>query len=59
MKVQALFKGLGKKAAPAPAKSGGKKTAPAKKAAPAKTGGRKSTGGWLGSDSQNVALDKW
>ena len=60
LKVQALF-GLGKaKAAPAPAKKAGKAAAPAKKAAaPAKKSGAKTSGGWLGSDSQELSLSKW
>ena len=58
MKVQALFK-FGKPAAK-PATST-KKAAPAKKAAaPAKkaSGGSKK-GGWLGSGSGEIALEKW
>lgn len=53
MKVQALFKKASAPAKSAPAKKG--KAQPAKKAA----GGSKSTGGWLGSNTKNVALDKW
>jgi hypothetical protein len=49
MKVTALFKGA--KAAPAKKTT---KSAPAKKA-----GSGKTTGGWLGSDSQNLGLDKY
>ena len=50
MKVQALFKGSAK-AAPA------KKTA---KSAPAKkSSSGKSSGGWLGSASGDINLDKW
>ncbi len=49
MKVQAIFKG-GKTAA---------KPATKKASAPAKSSGSKKTGGWLGSGSQNVNLDKW
>ena len=53
-KVNAFFK---KAAKAAPAKKG---AAPAKKAAPAKpAGGKKKSGGWLGSDSQQLNLDKW
>ena len=59
MKTTALFK-FGKTAAPAkaaPAKAGkaAKKVA---KAAPKQSSG-KSTGGWLGSGSKNINLDKW
>jgi light-harvesting complex II chlorophyll a/b binding protein 5 len=50
MKVQSLFKG--NKAAAKPATT--KASAPAKKAA---SGGK--AGGWLGSGSQNLSLDKW
>ena len=47
MKVQALFKGASK-------------AAPAKKtAAPKKTSSTKSSGGWLGSASGDINLDKW
>lgn len=47
MKVQALFKGSSK-------------AAPAKKtAAPKKTSSAKSSGGWLGSASGDINLDKW
>jgi len=47
MKVTALFKGA--------------KAAPAKKAtkAPAKSSSGKKTGGWLGSNSQDLGLDKY
>ena len=48
MKVQALFKGSSK-AAPA------KKTT----AAPKKTSSGKTSGGWLGSASGDINLDKW
>jgi hypothetical protein len=50
MKVQALFKS-GKTAS---------KPAPAKKAtsAPRQSSGKK-TGGWLGTGSQQINLDKW
>ncbi len=51
VKVNALF---GKKTA-APAKPSKKAAAPAK---PSKSGTSKS-GGWLGSNSQNINLDKW
>lgn len=48
MKVQSLFK------------SGKTAAKPATKAAPAKkSSGAKKTGGWTGSDSGNVNLDKW
>uniref|UniRef100_UPI003D56122F Chlorophyll a/b-binding CP26 n=2 Tax=Chlorella ohadii TaxID=2649997 RepID=UPI003D56122F len=50
LRVQALF-GKGAKAAPKKAA----KSAPA----PAKKGGVSRSGGWLGSDSQNINLDKW
>ena len=47
MKTMALFKT-------------GAKTAPAKKSAPArKSSGTSKTGGWLGTNSQNLNLDKW
>ena len=54
LRVQALF---GKKTA-APAK---KAAAPAKKgaAAPKKSAGSKTSGGWLGSNSTAINLDKW
>jgi hypothetical protein len=53
MKTMAFFKGGAK----APAK----KAAPAKKgAAPVrKSGGSSKTGGWLGSNTQTLNLDKW
>lgn len=53
MKVQALFKKAAAPAKTAPAKKGAK-SVPAKKAS-----GSSKTGGWLGSGSQSVALDKW
>lgn len=53
MKVQALFKKAAAPAKSAPAKKGAK-SAPVKKAS-----GSSKTGGWLGSNSQEVALDKW
>jgi len=55
LRVQALF---GKKKAAAPAK---KAAAPAKKgaAAPKKSAGSKTSGGWLGSNSTAINLDKW
>ena len=54
LRVQALF---GKKSA-APAK---KAAAPAKKgtSAPKKSSGGKTSGGWLGSNSSAIDLDKW
>jgi hypothetical protein len=51
MKVQALFKG-GAKAAPA-------KKAASKASKPSKSSSGKKSGGWLGSDSQNLGLDKY
>ncbi|PRW57333.1 chlorophyll a b-binding apo CP26 precursor [Chlorella sorokiniana] len=50
LRVQALF-GKGAKAAPKKAA----KSAPA----PAKKGGASRSGGWLGTDSQNINLSKW
>lgn len=58
MKVQALFK-FGKTAAkPAPTKKGA--AAPKKGAvAPKKSSGSSKKGGWLGSNSNDINLDKW
>jgi hypothetical protein len=55
LKIQAFFKKASAPAKSAPAPKKGAKVAPKK----ASTGGSKTTGGWLGSDSKNVALDKW
>lgn len=51
MKTVALF---GKKTPAAPAKAGKKATTPARK-----SGSSGNTGGWLGSGSKNINLDKW
>lgn len=57
MQITALFKKAGAAPKKAAAKSSGKKTV---KSAPApRTTGGKSTGGWLGSGSQDLGLDKY
>ena len=55
MKVQALFK----KAGSAPAKTAAGKKTTKKASAPAKQTSKKSSGGWLGSASSSIDLDKW
>lgn len=55
MKVQALFK----KAGSAPAKTAGAKKTTKKSPAPAKPSSGKTSGGWLGSASSSIDLDKW
>jgi hypothetical protein len=57
MQITALFKKAGAAPKKAAAKSSGKKTV---KSAPApRKAGGKSTGGWLGTGSQDLGLDKY